>query len=161
MSSNLFPGCIVANDATFFRTNAEKHKVKLAPCVYAAMSTAEHLMIVDQVENDHVWVYHVDKKPDGLDKPHDGRTLRRTRVPVAGLRMWHVQPSAPEDALAKARVKHDGNFRAPYFPGTFDCQTFVYSCAGITRSTPSQSAAMEAIANGVDLVGQAAVFFMS
>jgi hypothetical protein len=150
------PGQIVAQDATNFRALGTLHRGRIHPEIYRALSTSEHLAIVDQVDEDGgVWVYHVDKKPDGWDKPSEGRVLRRVKFPAAELRSWPIQPADPLRAWTRAREACERDERPQYLPGIFDCQIWVYQCAELLEPTPSQKAKAELAARGVNYMEQA------
>jgi len=155
MSSSFAPGQIVANDATNFRALAVQHRGRIHPEIYRALSGAEHLMIVDCVEGDDVWVFHVDKKPNGWESIGDGRVLRRVKVPAAELRVWPIQPTDLPKCWETAREQCERDVRLQYIPGVFDCQIWVYQCAGLIELTPSQKAKAELTARGVNCVEQA------
>ena len=112
-------------------------------------------MIVDRVEGDEVWVFHVDKKPDGCSQPSDGRTLRCSKVPAIELRIWHLQPSDPVKCWTTARTQCENDHRTQYIPGVFDCQVWVYQCAELTEPTPSQKTKAELTDRGVNYMEQA------
>lgn len=151
---SFIPGQIVAQAAHNFRAQAIQHQGRIHPEIYRALSKAEHLMIVEREEGTDVWVYHVDKKPDGWDQPADGRVLRRVKIPTSELRPWHVQPVDPVSTLARAIAQCEQDLRPQYIPAIFDCQTWVYQCAELTDLTPSQQAKAELTARGVNYMEQ-------